>query len=205
MSEETTHSIQSRRKTWAGSFLTDQERDLLLALVPDPTPTSSYARRIQGRRDRAILAVFVFAGLRRNELRLLDRRDIQLNRNRVHVRHGKGGKERYVPLHPIAQEAIRDYLAERIDPDPALFLTNRRKRISNRTLCDVLHRYLPGLDTGEERVTLHALRRTFATVLYQRTRDPVTVQRLLGHANLQTTMLYIGLVDDELRDAVNQL
>ena len=83
--------------------------------------------------------------------------------------------------------------------------SNRRQRISNRSLCDILHRYLPGLGAGDERITLHALRRTFATVLYQRTRNPVLVQRLLGHSNLQTTMLYIGLVDDELRDAVNQL
>lgn len=190
---------------WKGTFLTDAQRDLLITLVPDPDETPSQALRLQRLRDRAILTLFCFAGLRRNELRLLDRADIQWERRRVQVRHGKGGKTRVVPLHPSAADAIRAYLGQRVDPDPALFLSGRRRRIANRTLGHVLHRYLPGLGIGEERITLHALRRTFATVLYQRTRDPVAVQRLLGHANLQTTMLYIGLIDDELHDAVNQL
>lgn len=192
-------------KTWSGTFLTDRDRDFLLSLVPDPAEAGSHAQRVQRLRDRAILTLFCFAGLRRNELRLLDRADIQFGRQRVHIRFGKGGKQRYVPLNPVVIDALRAYLVERHDPDSALFLSNRRQRLSNRTLCHILHRYLPGLDTGDDRITLHALRRTFATVLYQRTRNPVLVQRLLGHANLQTTMLYIGLVDDELREAVNLL
>lgn len=195
---------RSNLPTWAGSFLSDHDRDLLLSLVPDPG-SQSPAKRLQFTRDRAILTLFCYAGLRRNELRLLDRADVQFGHGRLHVRHGKGRKQRYIPLAPATLDAVRDYLRLRVDPEPALFLSNRRRRISNEALGDVLSRYLSGLG-AEERITLHALRRTFATILHQRGVSPLVIQRLLGHRNLQTTMQhYVMLVDSELREAVDRL
>lgn len=199
------HRSGSNRTSWAGAFLSAHDRDLLLALVPDPADAPTPAQRVQRLRDRAILTLFCFAGLRRNELRQLDRGDVQFGRQRVLVRHGKGGRQRAVPLTQATLEVVRAYLAVRLDPEPALFLSNRRRRISNEALGDVLQRYLPGL-APEERVTLHALRRTFATILHQRGASLQVIQQLLGHANPQTTMRhYIILVDDDLRDAVGRL
>lgn len=189
--------------SWKAIYLRTAERDALLALIPDPADCQGW-QRLRALRDRAILSLFVFAGLRRNELRLLDRRDVDFRERSVHVRYGKRGKERRVPLHPTAAAALRAYLAERGDPDPALFLSQRSQRISNSGLSTVLHHYLPELDL-DKRVTLHALRRTFATAVYRATKDGVTVQRLLGHARFDTTLLYIQLADDELTEAVDRI
>jgi integrase/recombinase XerD len=186
------------------TFLRPHERDALLALVPDPAPDASYADQALLLRDRAILSLFVFAGLRRNELRMLDRRDVDLREGTIFVRYAKRGKTRSVPLHPIPEQAIRAYLTTRLDLDPALFISQRRQRIGTKTLWNVLNKYLPGLES-EKQITLHSLRRTFATAVFRKTKDIQVVQRLLGHSNIQTTLIYIQLVDDELKDAVNQL
>jgi integrase len=71
-----------------------------------------------GRRDRAILSVLLYHGLRREELCTLKVRDIHARRGVLHLRvHGKGGKVRYLPLHPGTAELVTDYLAAGGQPD----------------------------------------------------------------------------------------
>ncbi|RMV61687.1 Phage integrase family site specific recombinase [Pseudomonas syringae pv. pisi] len=89
------------------------------------------AESLQGVRDRAILAVLLYQGLRREELSLLQTGDLQERRGVKHLRiHGKGGKIRYLPLHPVAAERIYVYLVrdgDRALTPGALFRSQRGK------------------------------------------------------------------------------
>lgn len=180
-----------------GTYLTEEERDRLIAAVPSTRPA-------QALRDRAILTLFAYSGLRRNELRMLDRGDVDEYRMVIRVRHGKGGKTRTVPLNAKAQAAIRAYLATRRDPDPALFLSNRRQRFSLKGLWRLLERALAGAGI-EQRVSLHSLRHTFATGIYRKTGDIYLVKELLGHSNIQTSTVYAHMDQSRAAGAVSEL
>lgn len=181
---------QSRLRRRPPSYLKAWQRDKLLAAVSDL-------------RDRAILTLFVFDGLRRNELRLLDRSDIDVVERTVLVRFAKRGKWRKLRLHPVAEQAIAAYLATRSDDDPALFLSSRRQRISNRSLNAILDRH--ARPAGLDQITVHGLRHTFATALMRQSKDLRVVQRALGHSRIETTVIYAHLEDDEMYGAIDAL
>lgn len=173
------------------TYLRDHERDRLLALIEAP-------------RDHAIVALLVYAGLRLNELCMLDRSDVDFPERTILVRFAKRGKWRQLRLHPAAELALRGYLKTRSDELAPLFLSKRRRRIARRTVEGMLDRYTPGLATSK-RITPHCLRHTFATALLRRCRDLRIVQRALGHASITTTTIYTQLEDDEMFGAIDQL
>lgn len=173
------------------TYLKTGERDRLLASITDP-------------RDRSIVALFCYAGVRLNELVQLDIADIDFHERTVLIRFAKGGKWRKVGLHRIPEQALRDYLATRVDGDPALFVSQRRQRINWRSVEAMLDKYTEQLQLGK-RVTPHCLRHTFATSLLRQCKDLQIVQRALGHANIQTTTIYLHLDDDVLYGAMDQL
>jgi site-specific recombinase XerD len=168
-----------------------QARQLLDA--PDP-------RTLKGKRDRAILAVLLYHGLRRAELCALRVEDLQERRGVKHLRvHGKGNKLRYVPLHPAAAVRIEEYLAQAGqagDQSSPLFLALRNPG-ADRGLSDkgvysnvVLHY---GRALGLTSLPLfgpHAMRATAATNALEHGADIAKVQEWLGHTNIQTTRVY---------------
>lgn len=174
------------------TYLTPLERDRLLAAVPAAS------------RDRAIIALFCYGGLRLNELVMLDRADVDFVERTVLIRFAKRGKWRKVRLTSIAAEAIAAYLAGRRDAEPALFLSERRRRIAGRSVAAMLDRYTDPLNFGK-RVTPHCLRHTFATALLRQCKDLRIVQRALGHSKIETTTIYTALADDELYEAMDRL
>lgn len=180
------------------TYLRPRERDLLLAAA-DGHP-----------RDRAILMVMCYAGLRLNETCMLDRADIDFEDRTILVRFAKGGKWRRVGLNPKVAAALTSYLGTRADAEPALFLSGRRRRINWRTVEAMLDRYVavvPDLAEIDARtpITPHVLRHTFATSLLRATRDLGIVQRAMGHSSIATTSIYLHLADDELYRAMDQL
>jgi integrase/recombinase XerD len=156
---------------------------------------------LKGKRDRAILSVFLFHGLRREELCSLRVKDILERRG---VRHllvrGKGGKTRYLPLHVNSIERIEEYLimaGHGADRAGALFRPVRNQRGSldvplsaNGVYSHVVKKY--GLKVGltMERFAPHALRATAATNALDHEADMAKVQEWLGHANIATTRIY---------------
>src|SRR5439155_10111432 len=91
----------------------------------------SAARRGKRERDRLLLALFAFAGLRRSELLGLDWSDVDLERRLIRVRRAKGGRQRAVPIHPALEPLFVDYLRIRAgDSEPALFVGVQGKRLS---------------------------------------------------------------------------
>lgn len=193
--------IGNRRRRRARIFLTDRERDDLLEVALDSAPRGVPNG---GLRNAAILAIGVYAGLRVSEIRDLDQTDADLDGLSVFVRHGKGDKEREVPLHNWAAELVREYLSTRVDNAPALFVSRQGTRLSVRAIQRMVVR-LAGDARLAKRITPHKLRHTFATLLLDEGEDIRVIQELLGHESIATTELYAHVTPRRKRGAVDRL
>ena len=170
--------------------------------------------RLMGARDLAIVRVLGDAGLRCEELTALERRDFLPARHGarlrvLHVRFGKGDRQRKVKLTPTATRAIVVWERERaraLGPAPAhapLFITLGRRRrdgsytrpggrVGQDVLADLLKRHGARAGIPEELQHPHVLRHTMATRWRRRGRDPETLRRQLGHASMKTTQIYFA-------------
>jgi integrase/recombinase XerD len=154
---------------------------------------------LKGKRDRALLATLLYHALRREELCRLRVKDYKHERRGVpHLKiHGKGGKTRYVPLHPAASGLILDYLdlaGHGADDAGALFRPihshnagGQAKAITADGVYKIVRGYSAAL--GFE-IGAHALRATAATNALDHQADIAKVQEWLGHANIATTRIY---------------
>lgn len=149
-------------------------------------------------RDAAIMETIYGSGLRASELVGLNIQDIDFSQETIRVR-GKGGRERILPLGRKEAEAIRRYLTVRGYPqEQALFLNRRGKRLTTRSLQQVVKRALSRIG-GVGATNPHALRHAFATHLLERGADLRAVQELLGHASLASTQIYTHITMERLR------
>jgi integrase/recombinase XerC len=154
-------------------------------------------------RDRALLEVLYGAGLRVSECVALDLRDLE-PRGTValvlHVRRGKGGKGRQVPLGKQGMDALAAWLAARsgVARDPAaVFVSARGGRLTTRSVQRNLQRWLRASGIAQD-ATPHALRHSFATHLLDGGLDLRAIQELLGHASLSSTQIYTRVSLDHL-------
>jgi integrase/recombinase XerD len=171
--------------------LGDHQARKLLAAPPDDT--------IKSKRDRAILSTLLFHALRREELCKLKVRDFRHTRKGVpHLRvSGKGGKTRYLPLHPGTHALIHEYLdaaGHGEDEAGALFRpmrNNRTGRLERAITPDGIYKLVRAYSAqlGFE-IGAHALRATAATNALDHEANIAKVQEWLGHANIATTRIY---------------
>ncbi len=164
-----------------------------------------------GLRDRALLELLYASGLRAGEAHLLDLKDLDLTELEVHVRHGKGDKERVALLGDQAADALNDYL-ERGRPamrrtctenDAALFVNKFGRRLSDRGIRRIFDKYFT--DASDRlKITPHVLRHSFATHLLDNGADLRAVQELLGHANLSTTQVYTHVTTERVKEVYDK-
>lgn len=143
-------------------------------------------------RDAAVLTLLYGSGLRISEALGLNRADAPVDGRDVLRITGKGGKERPVPVLPVAQDAVARYLELCPFPlpdDGPLFLGVKGKRLSPRIVQLVMQRLRGALGLPDT-ATPHALRHSFATHLLASGADLREIQDLLGHASLSTTQVY---------------
>lgn len=156
-------------------------------------------------RDYCILTLFLNCGLRVSELAGLNLGDVQGERMRV---LGKGNKQRVVYLNDACFGALAAYLPHRVKPHEAdrgaLFVSRNRNRINVQTVKWLVKKYLgqAGLDT--QKYSAHKLRHTAATLMYQNGVDIRTLQDVLGHTSVNTTMIYTHVKDDGLSEAARK-
>ena len=159
-------------------------------------------------RDYAIITLFLNCGMRLSELVGINIKDIDFNECKLNV-IGKGNKERTIYLNKACINAIDDYLnirpKEKIqyNSKDALFLSERRERISNRTVQYIVKQELlkAGLDINK--YSVHKLRHTAATLMYKYGNvDIRALQELLGHASISTTEIYTHVDNEQVRNAV---
>ncbi len=155
-------------------------------------------------RDRAALSVLIFCGLRRQELLNLKVSDITLSEATLQVVKGKGGRSRMVPLVPQVLDAIETWLDVRPKTDHEyLFVGRDGRRLCPHGLHDLFQRAKKVAGLDRPGVSLHTLRHSFATMLLHSQVDLFTLQKLLGHASIQSTTTYLHVDLGRLREAVS--
>ena len=182
-------------------YLSLEESKKLLNVSQDDTDRNSI-------RDHAIITLFLNCGMRLSELVGINISNIDFSESRMTV-IGKGNKERTIYLNKAGMNAWKDYLSIRPhdkvknDSRDALFLSERKERISNRTVQNIVKNELAraGLDTTK--YSVHKLRHTAATLMYQYGDvDIRALQELLGHESISTTEIYTHVNDERVRNAV---
>ncbi len=185
-----------QRFSYLPKFLTEDEINRLLA-APDVSTE-------EGIRDRAVLEIMYATGLRVSELVGLKQADIDLLAGLV-VCHGKGNKERRVPLGKSAIHWLQQYAAVKAgygkQTSPHMFL-HRGRPFTRQIAWSMIKRHAE--TAGIKNVSPHTLRHSFATHLLQHGADSRSVQALLGHSDISTTQIYTHITDVHLRSAYDR-
>lgn len=155
-------------------------------------------------RDYAIITLFLNCGMRLSEL-------VSINLNKIKEDTltviGKGNKERTIYLNHACITAINAYLrvrpTEGVKDKNALFLSERKQRISNKTVQYIVKKYIKNSGLDPERYSTHKLRHTAATLMYKHGNvDIRALQQILGHQSIATTEIYTHVDNQQLRAAI---
>jgi site-specific recombinase XerD len=201
------HVLRTPKKREALPYVLDRAE--LSRLLDAPGRKGVWQRVHAGKveRDRLLLALFSYGGLRHLELFGLDLDDVNLDRRLIRVRDAKGGHERAVPVHPGLVPLFYAYLAVRPQSsDPALFLGVHGQRLAPNILAITFRRYAAAAGVNKrKRITLHTLRHVFATELLSAGANVRQIRELLGHKHLNSTQRYTRVHAHQLRGAVKRL
>jgi site-specific recombinase XerD len=182
-------------------ILTPEEQVLLLK---QPNP-----RYYTGERNKALLRLMLDTGLRVAEATALKWNDLDLQTGKLHVKQGKGKKDRLLWIGESTLEQLQKLRERQAKDAPTaqgkapeyVFSTRDGDQISPRFVQQMVKRYRERCGFNKQ-VTPHTLRHTFATDLLRETKNIRLVQKALGHASLSTTQIYTHIVDEELEDAL---
>lgn len=179
-------------------YLTLEESKGLLSSIDD---TNKHKKR-----DFCIITLFLNCGLRLSELCSINISKIKGDTLTI---IGKGNKERTVYLNNACLKAISKYMIERNsieildEHEDALFISERKCRINNRTVEKIVKKYIAEAGLDKSKYTPHKLRHTAATLMYKYGNvDIRSLQKILGHENISTTQIYTHVDDEKLREAV---
>lgn len=185
-----------QRFAYLPKFLTEDEINRLFT-APDISTE-------EGIRDRAVLEIMYATGLRVSELVNLKHADVDLPAGLVKC-HGKGNKERRVPLGKSAIHWLQQYSAVKAgygkSPSPNVFL-HRGRPFTRQLAWSMIKNHAEKV--GIKNVSPHTLRHSFATHLLQHGADSRSVQALLGHSDISTTQIYTHITDMHLRSAYDR-
>ena len=184
-------------------YLTLDEAQLLLETIRQNEDGANRAR------DFAIITLFLNCGMRLSELCGISIHDIDPKLQSMRV-IGKGSKERIIYLNGACRDALTQYLEQRrgmqdIKDKNALFVSSRGTRISNKTVQYLVYHYLDMAGLGYRKLSVHKLRHTAATLMYQSGKVDVRVLKdILGHEQLNTTQIYTHVSDAQMQNAMEQ-
>ncbi len=179
-------------------YLTNEEVELLLE---QPGKKGNVP---EARRDKALLEMSYATGMRVTELISLNVGDVNLDARTVRCT-GKGSKERLIPIHQRAANAVEAYLSGgrpavvRRVAEKALFLNRRGDRLTRQGFWLILKNYARQAPIDSQ-ITPHILRHSFATHMLRGGAPLRNVQEMLGHANIATTQVYTHLTSDHVRE-----
>ena len=181
----------------------DESLLLLQAILDDPESNTK-------ERDYCIVTLFLNCGMRLSELVGINLNDIDRELRSLRVL-GKGNKERIIYLNEACKTVLKDYLQLRLSPKyeniqtKALFLSRLNKRISVKTVQWMVYKYLELAGLEAKKFSVHKLRHTAATLMYQSGNVDVRVLKdILGHEQLNTTQIYTHVSNENMRSAMEQ-
>ena len=191
-----------KQKQALPKFLSIDESILLLEAVKNDRESKSKVR------DFAIITLFLNCGMRVSELVGININDVDREFRSLTVT-GKGNKQRIVYLNSACKAALSDYYLERTGTkhekahSPALFLSNRDQRISVKTVQWLVYKYLDMAGLESKHYSVHKLRHTAATLMYQTGQVDVRVLKdILGHEQLNTTQIYTHVSNRSMEQAM---
>lgn len=182
--------------------LTLEEAKSLLKAVEDDKESKFRTR------DYAIITLFLNCGMRVSELAGINVNDIDSSLRSLRV-VGKGSKERIVYLNDACRNALGEYIVERVNQknqhitDTALFLSRLEQRINVKTIQAMVYKYLRLAGLEAKHYSVHKLRHTAATLMYQSGNVDVRVlKEILGHEQLNTTQIYTHVSNTDMEKAM---
>ena len=198
-------NIESPKKKQAlPKYLSLEESLMLIETVKNDTASKTRLR------DYAIITLFLNCGMRLSELVGIDINDVDRELRSLTVT-GKGNKQRIVYLNDACRAALSDYLSERLGEryksadTRALFLSGRYQRISAKTVQWLVYKYLDMAGLESKHYSVHKLRHTAATLMYQTGNVDVRVLKdILGHEQLNTTQIYTHVSNRSMEEAMAQ-
>jgi site-specific recombinase XerD len=190
--------LHTLNKDWVIRYIPFARAEKKLPVVLSHREVLRLLESVENFKHLSILLVAYSGGLRVSEITNLRVPDIDSERMIIHVRNGKGRKDRIVPLSPVLLWILRDY-CRATQPEPFLFPGQDRKRpIAKTSIRKMLHQ--AALRAGiKKRVTPHTLRHTFATHHLEAGTDLRTLQMAMGHSSLDTTSRYLYISTEKLR------
>ncbi len=191
-----------KKNSTVPKYLSVEEAVRLLNAVKDDKESKTRQR------DYTIIALFLNTGMRLSELVGLNLESFDSELRTVKVL-GKGNKERIIYLNDGARSAVEAYLRVRLDPKyirtstNAFLLSRLETRISPKTVQWIVYKYLDLAGLGSKGMSVHKLRHTAATLMYQSGKVDIRVLKdILGHEQLNTTQIYTHVVDRNLEAAM---
>lgn len=181
--------LKLRREHRLPPYHSTTELQMILDAIEQARGTS-LSRKL---RDRLMILMLAYTGLRRQELLSLRACDVQ--NNMVYVRGGKGNKDRVIPLARTVRQPVQDYIEQNnIKPGSRLF------PLSPQRLTHIVQRYasLAGIPD----IHVHSFRHFFATTLIEQGAQLKAVQELMGHANISSTAIYMDLAPRHLESSI---
>lgn len=177
------------QRSWNPLDIPRSKHETKLPVVLSKEEVSSIIQVTKNLKHRAILMLTYSSGLRLSEVSNLKIADIDSQRMQVRIVQGKGNKDRYTILSPVALEVLRDYWM-RYRPQIRLFETKPGKAIADRTIQQIFYNALKKSNI-RKKVSIHSLRHSFATHLMEQGVSMPIIQQLLGHKSLKTTSVYL--------------
>ncbi|HYT36628.1 MAG TPA: tyrosine-type recombinase/integrase [Ktedonobacteraceae bacterium] len=167
--------------------------------------TDEYSRMLSeaggNPRDFSILQLFLQTGIRVSELIAITLEDLDIQNHVLKV-HGKGNKEREIPLEKKSVQAVKSYLMRRPESqDQHLFLNYSGEGLSIRGVRKIVDKYLKKAGITK-RISCHGLRRTFGSAKAGKGMNAFQLQKLMGHERITTTIAYVEIGQEELRRAM---
>ena len=166
-------------------------------------------KTILGLRDCAIILTLMDTGVRASELISMTRKDLDLRKGKIIIRKGKGNKFRIVFISGKTQKVIQRYLEERSDFKFFLWITNKGTQLTYSGLRQIIRRR--SKDANIDPPSLHSFRRYFALQMLRNGVDIFSLQKLMGHSDIQILRRYLQQTEEDIRSAhqlggpVNQL
>ncbi|HBH13110.1 MAG TPA: hypothetical protein DDX29_08360 [Clostridiales bacterium] len=156
-------------------------------------------KTLLGLRDCAILLTLMDTGVRASELLAMTRKDIDLRNGKIIIRKGKGSKFRIVFISDKTQQVIKHYLKKRDDFSQYLWITQSGSQLQYSGLRQIMRRRAK--DVGIEPPSLHSFRRYFALQMLRSGVDIFSLQKLMGHSDIQILRRYLQQTEEDIRSA----
>lgn len=164
---------------------------------------AEYPTRFLRTRAIAIIACFIYTGVRLEELYNLELTHVDLGAKTLFVKQGKGYKDRLIPLAPQVMHIFKSYLVERarLKSNSSYFFTSNQDE--EKMGCCVVKRLILKLrNLSKIYFSAHVLRHTFATLMLQNGCDLFHIQKMMGHSSIETTSLYLKATVEHLRGEI---